>query len=404
MKSKSFRFLWIGQAFADLGDVLYIVGLISILYLETHSVFYLTFLPFLNTTGRFISGLLSPLMFDRFPLKQLLAGSQLLKTGVLIILGLVTVFSGSQLWIILMLVFLIAFLDGWAAPSSTSMIPRLVEEHEIVTANSFLSVVRQTLQLGGWAAGGILVVIIGGKMVIWVTLCLYIVSTGMMVLLKDPFPFQPREEKGDTWDALKEGWKLIWQNPLLRMIHVMIFFEAIANVVWIAAILYVFVTEVLHATESWWGYINTSFFLGLIIGGMIGTRFSSWMEAHLKKILILSSGGVSLITFIFGFNSMALIALLFAGFHGIIDQMKAIVMETHIQKSTAVNELPKIYGAQHSLVSITFGLSSLIFGVLAEQIGVRNVFLLAGFLLGGSAVYAMLKHRYLNGEAYSERS
>lgn len=43
MKSKSFRYLWLGQLLANFGDVFYIVGCISILYGFTSSAFYLAF-------------------------------------------------------------------------------------------------------------------------------------------------------------------------------------------------------------------------------------------------------------------------------------------------------------------------------------------------------------------------
>src|SRR5688572_20026845 len=68
MKNISFRCLWIGQAFANLGDIFYVVGLISLLYTLTGSAFYLSLLPFTTTIFRFISSLLAPLVIDRFPL------------------------------------------------------------------------------------------------------------------------------------------------------------------------------------------------------------------------------------------------------------------------------------------------------------------------------------------------
>ncbi|MFP3340231.1 hypothetical protein R0J91_19790, partial [Micrococcus sp. SIMBA_131] len=44
---------------------------------------------------------------------------------------------------------------------------------------------------------------------------------------------------------MMSGWKSIWKHPVLRVVHIMVVIEAIANVVWIAAILYIFVEEVL---------------------------------------------------------------------------------------------------------------------------------------------------------------
>lgn len=100
MKSSSFRFLWIGQAFANLGDVFYILGLISIMYTVSQSAFYLALLPFINTLGRFISGYLSPILFKKYPLKTLLSGSQSSKTvGLLTLATLITINHTIPLWL-----------------------------------------------------------------------------------------------------------------------------------------------------------------------------------------------------------------------------------------------------------------------------------------------------------------
>src|SRR5699024_5879649 len=98
----------------------------------------------------------------------------------------------------------------------------------------------------------------------------------------------------------------------------------IANVVWIAAILYVFVSEVLHATETWWGYLNTAFFIGLLLGGFLCSKYAAAIERNIRSILIFTSLVVSVVTFLFGFNSIAWIALLLAVFHGLFEQVKGI--------------------------------------------------------------------------------
>ena len=46
-----------------------------------------------------------------------------------------------------------SLLDGWAAPASHAMLPRLVDAAELTKANSFVAIVDQLIQLGGWAVG-----------------------------------------------------------------------------------------------------------------------------------------------------------------------------------------------------------------------------------------------------------
>ncbi|MEK6454300.1 MFS transporter [Caldifermentibacillus hisashii] len=379
MKSKSFRYLWLGQLLANFGDVFYIVGCISILYGFTSSAFYLGLLPFLNTIDRFISSLLSPILFNKYRLKTLLVGSQTGKTIFLFGLSCFVSFQKEQgIWLVLFLIFLIAFFDGWALPATNAMLPRLVKKEELVKANSFVAVMNQTTQLSGWALGSMLVAFLTGKNVIWLTFVLFVFSTIMMKGIVDNTPFQPAENREKKSEAMKEGWLIIWNN-----------------VVWVAAILYVFVKEIFHVSEAWWGYMNTIYFIGLIVGGLFCTKVSPFIEGRLQLILICTSIGAAVITFLFGLNTYVWLALLLVALSGIIDQMKDLSMTVYIQKEATVDELPKIYGVQQTIISLFFGLSTLVFGAIAEW-NVQFAFYLAGGLLALSSVYLIFSRSRLN--------
>lgn len=390
MRVRSFRFLWIGQGFANTGDVLYIVALIAVLYQSTGSALYLSLLPFTITIARFLSGMCAPLVLNRFSLKGLLVGSQSIKTGLLGMLGLSLWLFDPSILIILVLVFIIAFLDGWAAPARNAMLPQLVTEDELAKANSFVAVVDQSIQFGGWALGGILVAATSGSFVIWVTFVMYVISTLMMglIVVKD-------YRKRKTKIQMMSGWRLIWKHPVLRIFHVMIFIEAIANVVWIAAILYIFVEEVLMKSEAWWGYLNASFFIGLIAGGMAVSKYTNWFERYMKETLLATCFAISILTFVFGLISVPVIALLLTVLSGMVEQIKSIAMVTFIQKKCSKDSLPEVFSAQSALISITFGLGSLLYGFLAETISVPFVFALSGVLLLASAFYLMKSMHFL---------
>ncbi|MFK3960207.1 MFS transporter [Guptibacillus hwajinpoensis] len=390
MRFRSFRFLWIGQGFANTGDVLYIVALIALLYQSTGSALYLSLLPFTITIARFVSGMCAPLVLNRFSLKGLLVGSQSIKTGLLGLLGVSLWLFAPSILIILVLVFIIAFLDGWAAPARNAMLPQLVTEDELAKANSFVAVVDQSIQFGGWALGGILVAATSGSFVIWVTFVMYVISTLIMALI---VVRDHRERKTKIY--MMSGWRLIWKHPVLRLFHVMIFIETIANVVWIAAILYIFVEEVLMKSEAWWGYLNASFFIGLIAGGMAVSKYTNWFERYMKETLLVTCFAISILTFAFGLISVPVIALLLTVLSGMVEQIKSIAMVTFIQKKCPKDSLPEVFSAQSALISITFGLGSLLYGFLAETISVPFVFALSGVLLLASAFYLMKNMYFL---------
>lgn len=391
---KSFHFLWISQLFANLGDVFYIVGLISILYQASESPFYMALLPFLNMAGRMISSSLAPLLFNHYRLKQLLVISQVLKTILLLTLAVGSLYTLS-LYFMFIIIFAVAFLDGLAQPASTALIPRIVDKSQLLRANGILSMINESTQLGGWALGGILVAVTNGKTVIWITFILFVLSTLSMLFVIDHMPFE-RKRNIPKKQQLTEGFQLIWNNPSFRTIHVMIIFESIANVVWVAAIMYLFVADVLHVSEAWWGYINTTFFIGLIIGGFICTKFQKAFEKNLKNIVLFSSIGVAVIMLAFGFNHVAIIALLLSLLFGVFDQFKGILLGTWLQLKATDDQLIKVYSAQGVLTSLLFGLSTLLAGTLANFISVQWLFIGAGFLLLLSAVYfSCVQKRFL---------
>ncbi|MFE5429782.1 MFS transporter [Peribacillus simplex] len=158
MKNTSFRCLWIGQAFANLGDIFYVVGLISLLYTITGSAFYLSLLPFTTTIFRFFSSLLAPLVIDRFPLKRILVQSQWWKTILLVCLGIyITNFNHGFSVAVIFFIALISLLDGVTAPVSAALVPQLVPKDERMKANGFLNVITQTIFVAGGPLGSRLI-------------------------------------------------------------------------------------------------------------------------------------------------------------------------------------------------------------------------------------------------------
>ncbi|MGE7926854.1 MFS transporter [Lysinibacillus xylanilyticus] len=387
---KSFHFLWVSQLLANLGDVFYIVGLISILYKLSESPFYLALLPLLSMVGRMISSSIAPIWLNRYPLKTLLLISQALKTLLLLILALFSLYTLSLLFIFI-IIFMVAFLDGFAQPASSALIPRIVDKAKLLRANGILSMINESTQLGGWALGGILVAVTNGEIVIWITLILFIFSTIFIMLIIDHTPFE-RITNTSKKHELSEGFKVIWENRSFRTIHVMIVFESIANVVWVAAIMYIFVADVLKVSEAWWGYINTSFFGGLVIGGFICTKFERILEKKLRNFVLISSFAVSIIMLLFGLNHFAFLALILSFLFGVFEQIKGVLLRTWIQSKATEKTLPKIYSAQGVLNALLFGLSTLFAGLLADSFSVQWLFIGAGVLLLFSAIY-MFFHR-----------
>ncbi|PAD10063.1 hypothetical protein CHH76_06030 [Shouchella clausii] len=407
-QTNSFRFLWISQLFANIGGVFYIVGLIPLIHAVTGSATAMALVPFLTMVSRFVSAMIAPLLLERMHLQPLLALSQFAKTFVLLFLACFSTFflNASTVPAIFLFTIAIGFLDGWSSPARSAMIPRLVEKKQLLKANSFLTMVDRTTELGGWPLGAILVVAIGAANLMWLTVLLYLFATFATTRIEN------KQTKREMFTESRRfflsrslaGWRFILIKPYLRAISVADVLENSANVVWIAAILYVYVDEVLGTGEEWWGYINASFFGGLLIGGMLGYRYASFMEKQISRLIHIGTFAVFLTTLAFSLISTPWVALLFSTLFGFSSQLKGVALQTIVQTNVPEKELARVYSAQEAAGFASFGLSTILFGFLTDLLGARFIFALAAAILLISALYLFVvrKELYLHQVVQTE--
>jgi MFS transporter, DHA3 family, macrolide efflux protein len=381
MKSnKNFVLLLSGQSIANIGDVLYMVSVISTIFLLTGSATASSFVPFTITSAMFISSLLTPLMIGKVNLKWLLAGSQIGKTVLIVILGFVL--SGltvSNYYFIFMMIGLIAFLDGCANPIRQTLIPHYVKSEYLLQANGIAETVTQFIQAVMWFVGSLFLVLLGSQQLIWLVGGLFILSSVSLILLEN-VSHERTESKGKL-EQIKAGWRTLANTPVLRRIAWIDFFETIAGTVWIAAILYVFVSDALLVDEKWWGFINGAFFIGLIIGSFLCIKFSDAMEKKLGTYLFIGSFACFVVTSLFSINSFPIIALLLSLCVGVFGQLKNIPQQTVIQTSVPREKLSTVYTSLGAIGTGFFGLGSLVMGIVSDLFGVRVVFVISAILL-----------------------
>lgn len=391
IKNTSFWFLWAGQSLALFGDVLYIVALVTLIYQYTGTATYTAMVPIVRVGSLMISGILAPLIIDRYRLHQILIFSLL---GQTILILLLTLFNISfhpltSVFPILLFVVGISFLEGWAAPVRNSLVPRLVNEDQLVKANGYLATTDQTVQFVGWAIGGTLIAIIGPESALWITLGLFVLSMISLYLVRvttEPQKTKRNQEITSKWKSIREGWHTIWKLSFLRTIILMEIVEGIGNGAWIGAILLVYVKQILHRGEEWWGFINASYLAGSILGGVITLMFSRWINQYLGLSVIIGALGFGLFTFAFGQTTMPWIALVLSLLMGPTSQVKDIAKRTLFQQNVQYNVLPKVFSAHGTVLYSTFGISVVLMAYISDHFGVKEVFFTSAALYGVSVL------------------
>lgn len=395
MKSnRNFLYLILGQSLANIGDVLYIVAIISLIYTITESAAVSSFVPFTITTAMFVSSIGTPLLVGRFRLKQLLVGSQIGKTVLLtgLAIFMLTGVNIANYQFMFAIIIGIALLDGCANPIRQTLIPYYVKPDQLIKANGIAETVTQSIQIGTWFFGSLLLIALSATELIWLVCVLFTISSLLLGLLENVQ--HESMTSSENWGQLTEGWKTITDRPFLKLQANIEFLEAIASTVWIAAIVYVFVEQALHEQEQWWGYINSAYFVGLVFGSILCVRFSRFVEKNRYAFILIGACLSCIITILFSVTSLPLMALVYSVLIGLFGQLKNIPQQTIIQTSVPKEKLATVYTSLNTIGTGTFGVSSLIMGFLADFFGVRSVFIFSGLLLGIVSIMVFRNENY----------
>lgn len=388
MKRGGFLYYWTAHSSISLAGVVYIMVLTTFMYQESGSAFIAALFPLFNAVARLVAGLTAPLVMEKFGFSKLLVRLQVMKALLLTALVIAFPYISSQVSVLCMFILFIAFTEGWGNPLIQSMVPRVVAPDRLVKANSSLSVTSQSLQIAGYTFTGFLVVRFGHMptlimscVLIWVSvLCLWIAARSMK---EKESAAAGRAKPG--WEVIREGWFYLWRNPILRIVTLMDMIEGIAGTIWVGAITLVYVKEVLHQGEAWWGFINASYYIGAIAGGLLMLLLSSFIQKNLIPCMAVGSAVFSLLTLWYGLNSIPIMALILCIAMGPAYQLRDVAQQTALQSSVDQELLPKIYASRDILLSTVTSLSIAFMGLIADTLGIRMVYIAGSICIAISA-------------------
>ena len=389
--SNSFIKLLVSQLFANLADIFFRVTIIANIYIISKSVIATSLVPILIGISSFVASLLVPLVTKRIALNRVLSLSQFGKTILLAILvGMFTVMQSVAPLVTYLFVVAISILDGFAAPVSYAIVPRYATD--LGKANSALSMSGEAVQLVGWGLGGLLFATIGLLPTTFIILILYIISSFLMLFL--PNAEVEVLESETNLEILLKGWKLVARDPRLRLFVSANLLEIFSNTIWVSSIILVFVTELLNETESYWGYSNTAYSIGIIISGLIAFRLSEKFLAAKWESILFSLVGMVIVTLTILYFPNAQMFLLFSALVGMLSQLKEVPESVFLQETVEENNLVNVYSVLEVISTLAFSVFVLLMSYITESFGISISFWISAICLVIEAILIYIRRDY----------
>jgi DHA3 family macrolide efflux protein-like MFS transporter len=168
-------------------------------------------------------------------------------------------------------------LDAFRMPLGASILPMVVEQEHLVSANRWASLREWSAATVGPAAGGVVVAVAGVSGAFTIAAGLYVASCLLMVFAP-PMKARAEDETTRFLADLRDGFRLVASHPRLRMLLPTF---ALANLFTLGLIgvgVPLFVKDVLHAGPAGLGILSGSFAAGVMAGTLISPRLPAWWQ------------------------------------------------------------------------------------------------------------------------------
>lgn len=383
--SKDYFHLFYSQLFANTGDVLIVVGLISVVYSITSKTTAASMIPIIFTSGLFVSSFISNYIYQYFTQKQVLWIFQGLKLVSLSIIASLLIFEESPIFIFILL-FINALFDGFTNPIKNAMIPFIEKKEYITSANALMNMMSSIVQLSTWTLGGFLMSLIGAKYLFLFALVLEILSYFFIIQLSERHIYN--NEKENILNSFKTVLRHNYFNKLSLYLNLSTIFESVATSIWVAAIILTYTRTFLHVDDFWFGLINAAFFSGTIIAGLWINGKDQFFTKISYPVIIYIPLILAFINVSFILHQSVLLALLMSLLMGIFEDSRYISLNSVVQREVPKEILTSTYILNNLLSSVFFSLGTLGISLVVDNQGVMWAYVISGvayvltFILG----------------------
>lgn len=389
----AFRPLWIGNAVGNLADGLTFVTIPLVAVSLTSNPALIAGLATAYSLTRLLVALPVGVHVDRRDRRSLLWTANLLRGMALVVLGAVLLVGQSSIWVLYVVYCLVGLMENVADNAAVAILPDLVEDYQLDTANSRISAVQLVAdEFAGPPLGGLL---------FGVAAALAVVTTGSLYCLAAlAFLFLPRrtiaraanEPRAGVWAEAWEGLRWMGGHSQARTL---IGIGALANFAYMVpfSILVLFALHRLGLGPAGYGLLLAFSSLGGLLGaaGAAGVRRRMGYRATMAASLAL--GSATLLGLAFTTDPViAGVLLALYILHATVYSIAAISLR---QRIVPENLRGRTYAGSRVLSLLGLALGGLVGGSLAQ-----NISLTAPLLVGGIAFAAgVLWTAFLSAES-----
>lgn len=387
LRQRDFALLWLGGLISLAGDWVLIIGLPIYVYLLTRSVLATSAMMLAGSAPNVVLASVAGVFVDRWDRKRTMVIANLLLA--LALLPLLIASTPNRVGIVYLVAFVESCVSRFFAPAQNALLPVLVGEEHLVSANSLNSLSSSLARLTGPALGGIIAAIFGLTGMVLVDAASFLIAGALISLIVVPRPeTSPMDSRSHAlevgtiariWHEWLDGVRVIRADRTLALLVGVFTIMSLGEGVF--GVLYpVFVNQVLRGEALQIGELMSA----QAAGGLIGGVLVGWAGKRL-----LSRWAIGLCSAVFGlidlviFNAPRFVSAfeievgLFVAV-GIPGIAAATAMQTLLQARPPDSFRGRVFGAMGATMGISGLIGTITAGTVTDHLGVVTVLTIQG--------------------------
>ena len=371
LRYPSFRYLLSALAVSQVGDWLYNLALVVLVYDRTHSAVWAGVTTAARVLPVVVLGPVGGVLADRFDRRRIMIICDLALVALMLLLAAV---AAAGLPIVLAPVIAAAATAAAAPymPCVAAVTPRIVDDADLPGANAARSAVGGASIIGGPALGGVLLFLGSPAAAFALNALTFGLSALAVLAIKDRGVFatrrsseQPASLFSGLFSEVAEGAAALRQHPAaMRLIGADIMCSFLYGT---QTVLLLLVSRQTGLGAQGYGYLFAAIGAGGLAGTVLAGRASRNSRPHLVQAAALASAGLP--TLLLAVTHWPLAAVVLTGLTGLGAMLVEILTDTTLQRTLDEDVFGRAYGLAlpASIAGIVIG--SAVAPVLASLLG-----------------------------------
>jgi MFS family permease len=279
-----FRALWLAQVISLTGDWFNTIASVIIVIRYSASGLAVGSLFIARALPPFLLGPIAGVVADRFDRRKVLILSDVLRSG--IVLCFLLVDRPERLWLLYVLTVLQFSVSAFFEPARAALVPALVEDNELLKANTLSSITWSAMLTLGGAIGGLTASLFGVRVSLIVDATSFLISALLVLTITGQFHAKAIHEMESGWQNFVDGMNYVRQHLDVGLVTLVKALGQVGSFDIIAALYAAHVFRQGQEGATTLGLMFTAFGVGAVIGPLISNRLGDSSMVWLRRAVL----------------------------------------------------------------------------------------------------------------------